>query len=152
MADGPRSIADIFGDRPTLVDLQRQRYAPPKVAAGQSRRELNTSDDKAEEKAEKLWHKGLKKRDGDTCRWCQRRVVDTLDRVNERREHHHINGRVVKAIRWMVKNGLQLCGACHDRVTGKVNERFLIHSKHKFTVDGVQYIDGDKQVRYQRVA
>lgn len=58
----------------------------------------------------------------------------------------------MRAIRWRRENGLTLCGACHDRVTGKVAEKFLIHSKHYFVVDGVQYINADKPVRYQRVA
>lgn len=91
------------------------------------------------------------KRDGDVCRWCERKVVDCLDRLPERREHHHVSGRVVVAIRWDKRNGLQLCGDCHDRVTGKVNEKFLIHSRHTFAVDGIRYINADKTVHYKRI-
>lgn len=143
---------DFMDGTPTLVDRGRERYAPPKVAEGKSRRQINDKERTDEKVLEKAWHKAIKKRDGDTCRWCERKVIDCLDRLPERREHHHVSGRVVVAIRWDKRNGLQLCGDCHDRVTGKVNERFLIHSRHTFTVDGIKYINADKAVRYQRVA
>lgn len=41
---------------------------------------------------------------------------------------------------------------CHQRLTGKVAEKFLIHSKHTFSVDGIAYINADKAVHYKRVA
>lgn len=132
--------------------LRIRRGALQKVAKGESRREVKAEKVSNEDKEEKRWKKELRKRDGDKCRWCKRRVRDCLDRLPERRESHHVNGRVVREIRWDRRNGLTLCGACHDRVTGKVSERFLIHSKHTFTVEGVQYINADKPVRYQRVA
>lgn len=136
---------------PTLAEVNARPHAPAKVAPGKSRREENAAEDKADAKAEKKWRKEVIARDGDTCRWCDRKVVDCLDRLPERREIHHVSGKVVKAIRWDRRNGLQLCGTCHDRVTGKVAERFLIHSRHTFSVDGVAYINADKPVRYQRV-
>lgn len=126
------------------------RCAKPK-GAEPSRRQVNDAKAADESKEERRWKKELKKRDGDECRWCHRHVIDCLDRVGERRECHHVSGRVVRAIRWDRRNGLTLCGNCHDRVTGKVAEKFLIHSKHVFVVDGVQFINADKPVRYQRV-
>lgn len=136
---------------PTLVDKQRLRYAPPKVAEGQSRREVKAAKAADESKEERRWKKELRKRDGDECRWCHRKVVDCLERLPERRECHHVSGRVVREIRWDRRNGLTMCGSCHDRVTGKVAEKFLIHSKHTFVVEGIAYINADKPVRYQRV-
>lgn len=144
-------MLDFMDGRPTLNDLRRTRYAPPKVAEGKSRREVKAEERSDEAKKEKAWHKAITKRDGDECRWCHRKVVTCLDRLPERREHHHVSGRVVDAIRWDRRNGLQLCGTCHDRVTGKVNEKFLIYSKHTFSVDGIAYINADKPVFYKRV-
>lgn len=136
---------------PTPDEVRKLRPVQQK-GAEPSRREVKAEKRTDERREEKAWHKAIKKRDGDTCRWCQRKVVDCLDRLPERREHHHVSGRVVKEIRWDVRNGLQLCGSCHDRVTGKVAEKFLIHSKHTFTVDGIAYINANKSVRFQRVA
>lgn len=83
---------------------------------------------------------------------CQRKVRKCLELVNERGEVHHVSGRVVKAIRWDRRNGILLCATCHERVTGKVAEKHLIESKHTFTIDGVQYLNANKPVRFQRVA
>lgn len=139
-----------MADRPTLAEAQQTRRAKPK-GAEPSRREEKAEKRTDEAREERAWHKAIKKRDGDTCRWCGRKVLDCLDRVPERREHHHVSGRVVRGIRWRRENGLQLCGSCHDRVTGKVAEKFLIHSKHTFIVDEIAYVNADKPVRYQRV-
>lgn len=117
-----------------------------------TRREEKAEKRTDEAREERAWHKAIKKRDGDTCRWCARKVVDCIERLPERREHHHVAGRVVRAIRWDVRNGLQLCGTCHDRVTGTVGEKHLIHSKHTFTVDDVKYLNANKPVHFKRVA
>lgn len=143
---------DFMGNDPDRTLASRTgRYAKPK-GAEPSRRQVKDQQAKDDSADEKRWRAAVKKRDGDECRWCHRRVVDCLERVGERREIHHVSGRVVKAIRWDRRNGLQLCGTCHDRVTGKVAEKFLIHSRHTFVVDGIGYIDADKPVRFQRVA
>lgn len=141
-----------FTDRVDVVYSGEQGRIAKAKGSEPSRRELKAEKRTDEAREEKAWHKAITKRDVDECRWCHRKVVTCIDRLPERREHHHVSGRVVVAIRWDVRNGLQLCGTCHDRVTGKVNEKFLIHSKHVFVVDGVQYINADKPVRYQRVA
>ncbi len=136
---------------PTAAEVNAKPRALPK-GFGPSRRELKAEKVKSEAADERRWKKALRKRDGDECRWCKRHVKDCIERLPERRECHHVSGRVVVAIRWDVRNGLTLCGSCHDRVTGKVAERFLIHSKHTFEIDGIAYINADKPVRYQRVA
>jgi hypothetical protein len=46
---------------------------------------------------------------------------------------------------------LLLCAACHERVTGKVAERFLIHSRYTFTVDGIAYINADRSLHFKRI-
>lgn len=127
------------------------RCAKPK-GAEPSRLQVKAAKQTDEAKEERAFIRDVWKRDGGKCRWCGRKVEKRLDLVPERGEVHHVSGRVVKAIRWLRKNGLLLCASCHERITGKVAEKFLIHSKHTFTVDGVRYIDADKPVHYQRVA
>lgn len=122
------------------------------VPKGESRLQVKDRTDKQDARAEEKWKKAVRKRDGMHCRWCKRKVEICLDLVPERAECNHISGRVVLAIRWDVRNGLLLCCACHERITGKVNERFVIYSTKTFTVDGVSYINGDKPVKFKRVA
>lgn len=138
-------------DLPDAADMPRGGWPDMNKQSSKSRREVNDEKVVDDKREEKRWKKELRKRDGDECRWCGRKVVDCLDRLAERREHHHVSGKVVLAIRWDRRNGLTLCGSCHDRVTGKVAERFLIHSRHTFTVDDIAYINADKPLRFKRV-
>jgi predicted chitinase len=136
---------------PTYEDINRTRRALPKGATP-SRLQVKTEKARDERKDEERWKRDVWKRDGGNCRWCGRAVRRCLELAPDRGEVHHVSGRVVAAIRWERRNGLLLCAADHERITGKVAERFLIHSKHTFTVDGIAYINADKPVRYQRVA
>lgn len=141
-----------WADRAEVVYAGDQgRIAKPK-GAEPSRLQVKAAKAKDETKEEARWKREVWKRDDGKCRWCGRKCVKALDLIPERGEVHHVSGRVVKAIRWDRRNGLLLDAACHERLTGKVAEKFLIHSKHTFSVDGVQYINADKPVRYQRVA
>jgi hypothetical protein len=141
----------IFDSLPTLADMAAERAGKP-LLKGESRLQKTAREDKDESKRERDWHKGVDKRDKGICRWCGRKTVKTIERIPERREHHHVSGRVVAAIRWLVKNGLTLCCTCHERVTGRVNERFVIVPKKTFVVDGIAYADADKPVKFQRIA
>lgn len=138
-------------DIQTLTDRSRERYAKPK-GAEPSRLQVKAakaSDDSKDERKAKaeVW-----KLDGGCCRWCKRKVQRVMDLIPERAEFHHVSGRIVRAIRWDVRNLILLCAACHERITGKVAEKFLIFSKHTFVVDGIAYINARKRVGYQRVA
>lgn len=141
----------LFPGLGTLDQIADLRKGKP-ILKGESRLQKTAKDDKDESKLERAWHKGIDKRDKGICRWCGRKTIKTLDRVPERREHHHVSGRVVVAIRWLVKNGLTLCCTCHERVTGRVNERFVIVPKKTFVVDGIAYADADKPVKFKKVA
>ena len=139
-------------DREDVIDVNTlPRCAKPK-GADPSRLQVKAAKEKNEDKEEAAWKKAVWKRDGGKCRWCGRKVIQCLDLVPERGEVHHVSGRVVRAIRYDRRNGMLLDAACHERLTGKVAEKFQIHSKHTFTIDGIAYINADKPVRYQRVA
>jgi hypothetical protein len=144
-------LLDFMDGEPTLNDLRSVRYAKAK-GAEPSRLQVKVEKAKSEHKEEAAWKKSIWKRDGGKCRWCKRVCRQRLDLAPDRGECHHVSGRVVREIRWDRRNGLLLCATCHERITGKVSEKFLIHSKHTYAVDGVQYINADKAVRYQRVA
>lgn len=135
---------------PTMAEVNAVRRARPK-GSEPSRLQVKAAKQKDEAKDEARWKRDVWKRDGGACRWCGRVVARCLDLRPDRGEVHHVSGRVVAAIRWDRRNGLLLCASDHERITGKVAEKFLIHSKHVFSVDGVQFINADKPVRYQRV-
>lgn len=139
---------------PAMTQAEWRRARAHTLAKGSTPSRLQAKQAKALEsdKAEKKAKAEVWKLDGGCCRWCRRKVERVMDLVPQRGEVHHVSGRVVKAIRWDVRNLILLCAACHERLTGKVGgEKFLIHSKHTFTVDGVNYINARKTVQYQRV-
>lgn len=139
-----------FESLPTLGEMHAIRRAQPK-GAEPSRLQVKAAKAKDETKEENAWKKAVWRRDGGKCRWCGRVVTRCLELIPERGEVHHVSGRVVHAIRWDRRNGLLLCASDHERLTGKVAEKFLIHSKHTFTVDGIAYINADKPVFYKRI-
>lgn len=134
---------------PTLDEMQRIRRPNQK---GESRLQKKVKDAKDETKAERTWKAAVWKRDGGQCRWCRRIVRRVLDLCPDRGEVHHVSGRVVVAIRWDPRNGILLCCACHERITGKVSEKHVIESKHTFQVEEIAYINADKPVKFKRVA
>ena len=134
----------------SMADVNAEKRAKPK-GAEPSRLQVKEAKRKDESKDEARWRTEVWKRDGGKCRWCGREVVKALELRADRGEVHHVSGRVVKAIRWDRRNGLLLCAADHERLTGKVAEKFLIHSKHTFTVDEIAYVNADKPVKFQRV-
>lgn len=135
----------------TMDEVNADKRATPK-GAEPSRLQVKEAKRADESKEESRWRKEVWKRDQGVCRWCGRKVVKAIELINERGECHHVSGRVVRAIRWDRRNGILLCAADHERLTGKVAEKFLIHSKHTFTVDEIAYINADKPVKFQRVA
>jgi hypothetical protein len=147
------NLADsaVFQALPDLATEQQRRRATPKGAAP-SRLQVKEAKRTDERKEETAWKRAIWKRDHGLCRWCHRVCRRCLDLAPDRGECHHVSGRVVREIRWDVRNGLLLCAACHERITGRVAEKSLIHSKHTFTVDSVAYLNANKPVRFQRVA
>lgn len=139
-------LAVVGSDEAHELRPVKQKGAEP--SRSQVNAEKRSTDAKDEKKCKTLvWA-----RDGGCCRWCKRKVQRIMDLLPERAEFHHVNGRVVLAIRWDPRNLAVFCRACHEKLTGIVNEKFLIHSKHLFVVDAVSYIDASKPFRYQRVA
>lgn len=122
------------------------------VPYGKTRLELKAARDTAYDDAEDHWRRQVRERDCYHCRWCKRRVVVTIELIPERAECNHLVGRADERVRWDVRNGILLCLACHQRVTGKVAEKFLIVASELYVVDGIEYPNGSKDVEFKRVA
>lgn len=142
---------DFMKNRPTLADRPRGGWEKPKGEA-LTRLESKTERRISETSKEKVWRAAVWARDKGCCRWCRRKVVKTISLVPGRAESHHVSGRVVRAIRWLRKNGILLCLECHQKVTGKVAEKWKLVAKKTFVVDGVAYADADHPVTFQRAA
>lgn len=123
------------------------------VEKGKSRSQLKAEDDQADVTAEEKWKRKVRKRDEHRCRWCRRRVKTTLELLPDRAECHHVAGRFPLVIRWDVRNGILFCRTCHERVTGKVNERHIvIYSKFYEVEDEGVFPDGGGAVAFKRIA
>ena len=134
---------------PTLGEMPRGGWN--KNTPAPTRLQKKASEDRDERKQEAAWRKAVWARDGGHCRWCQREVRKCLDLVPTRGECHHVVPRANKATRWDPRAALLLCAACHQRITGKVKEKCVIVASSVFKVDGVEYPDASKRVRFKRV-
>lgn len=135
----------------TLAEVEADRAGKP-LLKGKSRSQLKAERDKVDENAEEHWKREVRTRDEYHCRWCRRRVVVTIELVPERAECHHLVSRTVVAVRWDVRNGILLCLACHERVTGVANEKFLIVASATYVVEDIEYPDMRQPVEFKRIA
>lgn len=133
---------------PTKADLDAQRRAIPKHEMVTRRDEADKERKLDERKLEK-WRKGVTKRDGLICRWCRRPVVPTVEHVPEQSNTHHATPREHKPTRYDVRNGIRLCGTCHDRITGTVGEKAIIVASQTFTLNGREYPDMTHAVQFK---
>lgn len=136
----------------TLVEANLQRRATPKSQIP-TRLEEKEAKRSKEEDAEDTWRKAVRKLDGMKCRWCRRQVVVTIELVPERAECHHLTPREHKPTRWDVRNGVLVCKADHDRITGKVGgEKAIVVAGRMFTLDGREYPDARGPLQFKRVS
>ena len=84
-------------------------------------------------KADQLWSKLVRQRDGNKCVICGNK-----DKLNA----HHLIDRSVKVLRHMLINGLSLCPSCH-----KFNRRRSAHGGNiPFVLWMLERADENKQV------
>jgi hypothetical protein len=130
----------------------RVRNATPKHAM-KSRMVEKAEADKADDSAEETWRKAVRKRDGMKCRWCRRRVVVCVDMRPEQAECHHATPREHRPTRWDVRNGILVCRADHERLTGKVGgEKAVIVASAVFLLNGREYPNMAKPVHFKVLA
>jgi hypothetical protein len=135
---------------PTPEDVYRDRQGKP-LAKGQSRLEKKVAEKKravidALKFRDQVW-----KRDDSKCRWCGRTVRRVLMRIPSRGEVHHIHGRVGD-LEFETKCAILACLICHEKLTGKVNERWKVVSTHFWVRNNEALIDARYPVRFERVA
>jgi 5-methylcytosine-specific restriction endonuclease McrA len=105
---------------PTLAEVERSRRGkalakgPTRLERAMDARKFTKADE--QKFRDTVWH-----RDKGQCRCCGRKVLKMMGRVENRGEVHHIHGRLGD-LRCEPRAALLLCLACHERVTGRVNE------------------------------
>lgn len=99
-----------------------------------------------------IWRSKVFQRDAYRCRWCQGHVMRSVGLTAYQAQAHHLAPRAIKSVRYDVRNGLTLDANCHERLTGKVNEKWIVVGTKFFTVGRQRFIDGDHPVTFQRIA
>ena len=142
--------AEIFGRLPTMADMDAQRTGKP-ITKGKTRLEAKIEErplTKVDEKAFRasVWHRDRKR-----CRCCGRKVQQVMGRVPERGEVHHIHGRGGD-LRFEPITAILLCLRDHERVTGRVAEKWAIQPTKTVTIRGQVYTDARHPVTFVRTA
>jgi len=116
---------------------------PSKVARAVAQDDKQRADDKQLEALKReVWI-----RDKSKCRNCERKVIKSLALTAKRGEVAHIRSRQHKPTRYLRKNAILLCYACHAAFDQHV---LVLVGTATFEVDGAQYIDGDAPVEFLR--
>lgn len=92
----------------------------------------------------------VRTRDRMHCRCCLRKVQVILALVPERAEVHHLHGRGGD-LRYDARCALLLCASCHEKVTGRVAEKWHCLGTRFVTIRGERFIDARHIVRFERV-
>ena len=137
-------------DRPSLQETQNQKSEGP-ILKGASRLERKVEAKKLTTVTDAQFRAIVWDRDKGKCRRCGRNVKKTRERDPLRGEVHHIHGRIGK-LRHEDRTSLLLCASCHEKVTGRVNEKLVIIASKLVEIDGSLLTDARAKVRFERVA
>lgn len=131
---------------PTMDETAAARRGP--IRKGPSRLETKMEERPLVLIDERAFRTAVRERDRHHCRCCGRRVRYTLTLCPERGEIHHIHGKRGD-LRFEERAALLLCCQCHQRVTGRVNDRLLIVATKTFRLSGEEYTDARAIVHFE---
>lgn len=122
---------------------------------GKTRLEQRTEAKPLTTVTEKEFKASVWTRDRKRCRCCGRKVQKVMDRIPERGEVHHLHGRGGE-LRFEAKAAVLVCLRCHERLTGRVSEKWTATGTKFFEVRdkaGIHnYIDARFPIHFARVA
>ncbi len=133
---------------PTLASQRAQPQACPK---GKSRLETTQAEKKLTVVDERAFKAEVLKRDRGRCRMCGRKVLKALARIPERAEVHHLHGRLGD-LRFEARAAILVDCQCHEKLTGRVAEKWIAIGSRFWTLNGDKLIDARARVTFQRVA
>lgn len=124
----------------------RARMACPK---GLSRLQEVKAEQKLTVVDERTFKTEVWTRDAGCCRMCGRKVRKGVGRVPTRGEVHHLHGRRGD-LRFESKATILVCLECHEKLTGRVNERWIAVGSAFWTLKGAMLIDARAPITFQR--
>lgn len=135
----------------TAAEVKALRRGHP-ISKGKTRLEARVEARPLTRIDEKTFKAEVRKRDGNRCRCCGRKVVYVMDRIPERGEVNHIHGRTGD-LRFEVRAAILMCLQCHERFTGKVNaHRLQILASKTFTTRQGTFTDATYPVQFKEIA
>lgn len=90
------------------------------------------------------------KRDKSRCRCCERQVLKAIARIPERGDVHHLHGRIGDLLH-EAKCALLVCCECHEKLTGRVAEKWIAVGTKFWHLNGERVIDARATVKFRRV-
>ena len=108
-----------------LPSLNAERLIGRPCPKGESRLQRATVARKVETVTDTQFKADVWRLDAGHCRKCGGRVKKSLTRHHRRGEVHHVHGRL-GALRHDVRGSCLVCQACHEQLTGKVAEKWII--------------------------
>lgn len=132
-------------------DVAADRRKPGALQKGQSRLQKKIAVKKLVTVTDAQFRAIVFDRDKGRCRSCSRKVIKTIDHVPEQAQVHHIHGRR-GPLRHDDRAALLLCGSCHEKVTGKVNEKAIIEATVTFRTERGEFTDARQPVTFKRIA
>lgn len=134
----------------SLPDHDERYDKPGALLKGKTRLQERIEERPLTKVDEKTFRAEVWKRDKSHCRWCLRKVEKVLGRVPQRGEVNHIHGRG-KDLRYKVKAAILLCLECHEKFTGRVNEKWILVPSVTFTMREFEFADATFPVVFKRV-
>lgn len=134
---------------PTLAEIEAERAGKP-IPKGKSRLTETTATKKLSLVTERDFKQEVWYRDKEHCRCCQRKVIKTISRVAERGEVHHLHGRTGD-LRFEARAAILVCLKCHERITGRVNDRLEVIAAKTFTTRQGTFMDARGALKFKRV-
>lgn len=139
-----------FDHRPTMDQIAAERRGKP-IPKGPSRLEQQKAEHPITVVDERAFLGTVRKRDKLRCRKCGRKVLVQLARGDKRAEVHHLYGRRGD-FRFDDRFALLVCMTDHEKLTGKVNEKWRTVGTVFIEIKGVALIDARAPVTFERVA
>lgn len=138
-----------------LADLMTVAEANASRSRACPKGESRLQETKAETKLERIGNTAFKldvwKRDKSRCRCCLRKVIKQLARVPERGDVHHLHGRIGD-LQFEAKAALLVCCECHEKLTGRVAEKWVAIGTKFWLLHGQRLIDARRPVLFKKVA
>lgn len=138
-----------MADLPTLAEIAAKRAGKP-IPKGKTRLEARIEAKPLTTIDEREFKKQVWQRDKHLCRCCERQVKKILGAVPDRGEVNHLHGRTGD-LRFEVRAAVLMCLHCHQRYTGKINDRIAVVASATFTIRQGTFTDATYPVRFEKV-